>query len=165
MTTLPISVCRVHTEEGPKDYFTCLSPERVFARGLPREAVIGVLLRPLAPGEAITPAVFARNRVFVDFMHDVIARRCPQLAGFIAEARRQGQGCVFVIDQRTGTPQAAVPPQDIVGGFQIQNGTVVPDSYLPNPNHMVLSLDGFFQLGPELEPCLMEELVNLAGER
>lgn len=104
MTKLPINVCRVDTPEGTKDYVTCLSHERVFERGLPGEAIIGVLLRPLEAGEAITPEVFARNRLFVDFMHSVIARRGPQLAGLIAEARRQGQGWVVVVDQRTRTP-------------------------------------------------------------
>src|SRR5690242_2446618 len=49
--------------------------------GLAPEAIVGVLLRPLEPGERITPVVFARNRAFVDFLHEVIARRGPTLAG------------------------------------------------------------------------------------
>jgi len=91
MTDLPINICRVDTPEGPKDYVTCLSHEHVFQHGLPAEAIIGVILRPLESGEAITPNVFARNRVFVKFMHSVIARRGPELPGLIAEAKRQRQ--------------------------------------------------------------------------
>jgi hypothetical protein len=160
-----MNVCRVQTPDGMKDYVTCLSQERVLERGLPGEAILGVLLRSLESGEAITPEVFARNRVFVDFMHSVIARRGPQLTGLIEEARRQGQGWVYVIDQRTPTPQGAVPPQDIVGVFEVRDGKVVPDSYRPSPKHMILSPDGFFQLGSELEPCLLEELVALTEAR
>src|SRR5206468_2589407 len=68
MTALPISVCRVDTPEGARDYVTCLPHEQAFANGIPPEAIIGELLRPLKPREAITAAVFARNRVFVDFL-------------------------------------------------------------------------------------------------
>jgi hypothetical protein len=108
MTDLPINVCRVDTPEGTKLYATCLSHEIAFQRGLPAEAIIGVLTGPLEVGEAITPDVFARNRAFVEFMHAVIARRGPDLPELIAEAKRQGEGWVYVIDQRTPTPQAAV---------------------------------------------------------
>jgi hypothetical protein len=163
MTDLPITVCRVDTPEGPKDYVTCLSQELIFQQGLPAEAIIGVLLRPLESGEAITPSVFARNRVFVEFMHSVIARRGPELPGLIAEAKRQGDGWVYVVDQRTPTPQGDVPPEDIVGAFEIKNGQVVPGSYRASHKHMILSAGGFFRLGLELQPCLLEELAALTG--
>jgi hypothetical protein len=163
MTELPINVCRVDTPEGPKDYVTCLSRDHVARHGLPAEAIIGALQRPLESGEAITPSVFARNRAFVEFMHSVIARRGPELPGLIAEARRQGEGWVYVVDQRTPTPQDAVPPEDIVGAFEIRNGQVVPGSYRASPGHMILSANGFFRLGSELQPCLLEELAALAG--
>jgi hypothetical protein len=161
MTKLPINVCRVESSEGAADYVTCLTHERVFERGLPGEAIIGVLLRPLEAGENITPENFARNRLFVDFLHCVVARRGPQLAGVLAEARRQGQGLVVVVDRRTRTPQGPVPPKDIVGVFEVHDGKVVHDSYHPSPKHEILSSDGFFQLDPELQSCLLEELVAL----
>lgn len=161
---LPISVCRVDTPEGRMDYVTCISPDQAFARGLVPEAIIGVLLRPLESGEAITPDVFARNRVFVEFMHGVIARRGPQLPGLLAEARRQRDGWVYVIDQRTPTPQDAVPPEDIIGVFEVKDGQVVPSSYKPSPKHLILSPNGFFCLGSELQPCLLEEINALSEQ-
>jgi hypothetical protein len=164
MPGLPISVCWVHTPDGVKEYVTCLPQEQVFARGLPPEAILGVLLRPLAAGEAITPDVFARNRAFVDFLHAVVARRGPGLPGLRSEARRQGDGWVYIIDQRTRTPQGPVPPEDIVGVFAVKDGEVVPGSYKRNPNHRLLSADGFFWLAPELQACLLEELANRAEQ-
>jgi hypothetical protein len=165
MAKLPIVVYRVDTPDGEKDYVSCLTHEQVFARGLPPEAIIGVLLRPLEAGEPITPAVFARNRVFVEFMQSMIARRGPELPGLVAEARRQGEGWVYVIDQRTRTPQGAIPPEDIVGAFEVKGGQVVPDSYRPSPRHLILSADGFFQLGAELQACLLEELARRAERK
>jgi hypothetical protein len=158
---LPIFICRVDSPEGETDYVTCLRHEHVFANGLPSEAIIGVLLRPLGSVEAITPEVFSPNRVFVDFMHGVIARRGPQLQGLIAEASRQGNGLVVVVDQRTRNQEGRIPPDDIIGVFEVKNGQVAPGSYTPSPNHVRLSPDGFFQLDAELQMCLLEELSAL----
>jgi hypothetical protein len=161
MADLSITVCRVENPDGAKYYVTCLPVEQLCVRGLAPEAIIGVLLRPLKPDEVITPAVFVQNRVFVDFLHRVIARHGPELPGVIAEAGRQRDGWVYVIDQRTRTPQGAVPPEDIIGAFEVRGGQVVPDSYLPFPSHMILTEDGFFRLGAELQALLLQELANL----
>jgi hypothetical protein len=93
----------------------------------------------------------------------MIARRAPELPGIIAEAKRQGEGWLYLIDQRTPTPHDFVPPQDIVGAFEVKNGQVVSGSYRPCPKHSILSSNGFFRLAPELELCLLEELAALAG--
>lgn len=164
MNRLPINICSVETPEGSKQYVTCLSQEVVFQHGLPGEAIIGVLQRQLGPGEAITPEVFARNRAFVEFLHSVIARRDPELPGLQADAKRQGDGWVYVIDQRTPTPQGAVPPEDIFGAFSVKNGQVVPGSYQASHKHLILSPRGFFDLGEELQACLLEELMLLVGK-
>lgn len=163
MIKLPTVVCQIQSPEGPKQYVTCLSQEFVVANGLPAEAIIGVLLRPLAPGESITPAVFARNRTFIDFMQSVIARRGPDTPGLIADAKRQGDGWVYVIDQRTPTPQGAVPPEDIFGAFAAKNGQLVRGSYQASQKHQIFSENGFPCLGEELQTCLMEELVALVA--
>ncbi len=162
MAELPIILSRVNTPEGMKEYVTCLPHEQVFARGLAPQAIIGELLRPLEPGEPITPAVFARNRVFVEFMHEVIARRGPTLPGLIAEARRQGDGWVYIIDQRTRNPRGHIPPEDIVGVFAVKGGEIVPGSYQRSPKHLILSADGFFRLAAELQACLLDELARQA---
>lgn len=148
----------VDTPDGPKDYVTVVPPDVGFSQGLAAEAIVGVLLRPLKPGEAITPEVFARNRVFVDFLHAVIARYGPEQAGCMAEAARLGEGWVYVIDQRTPTPQGAVPPEDIIGAFEVKNGQVLSSSYRASYKHMILSPSGFFRLEAGLHQCLLREL-------
>lgn len=152
-------VCRVQTPDGERDYVTLLPPQTAFVQGLAPEAIVGVLSRPLAEGERITPEVFARNRVFVDFLHEVIARCAPSQPGFQAEARRLGSGWVYIIDQRTPTPGGPVPPEDILGAFQVQGGEVVPGSYRPSHKHLILSANGFFRLDAGLHQCLLRELV------
>lgn len=151
-------VCRVNTPEGERDYVTLLPLETVFAKGLAPEAIVGVLRRPMRTGERITPEVFVRNRVFVDFLHEVIAEHAPSQPELQAEARRLGSGWVYIIDQRTPTPEGPVPPEDILGAFEAKNGEVVPGSYQRSPKHMILSAHGFFRLGAGLHLCLLREM-------
>src|SRR5215211_9003334 len=90
MNSPPIYVCRVETPEGTSDYVTVVPPETTFSKRLIPEAIVGELVRQLKADEDITPEVFVRNRVFVDFMHDVLARHAPQQRGCQDEARRVG---------------------------------------------------------------------------
>jgi hypothetical protein len=161
MGRLQNTVYQTNTPEGARDVVSCLPPEQVLPHGLAPKAIIGLLKRPLEPGETITPPLFTRNRVFVDFLHELLARRAPQSPDCMAEAQRQGNGWVYLIDQRTPTPAGRVPPEDIIGAFEIRNGAVVAGSYTRSPEHRLLSANGFFQLGDELTAYLMEELADL----
>src|SRR5215510_5420167 len=139
-------------EEESKDYVTCLSTERLSRyAGIPSQGIIGQILRPLAPGERITPGNFAANTVFVDLMQGVIASRGPQAKNLIEDARRIGKGTLYVIDRRTRAPEGPVREileQDIFREFDVKKGRIVPGSYRPNLKHYILSEDGFFQLLP-----------------
>lgn len=159
MAELPFLIVRVNTEEGQKDYVTCVKAEQL-SKGLISEAIMGVLLRPLTAGEKIGPAVFAQNRVFVDFMHEVIARSSAQLVELLDEAKRQGDGAVAIIDGRTKTPHGYVPNWDVVGTFDVNSGQLVSGSYKPNPAHVILSPDGFVQLDARVQSALLQEVAN-----
>jgi hypothetical protein len=160
MSEPTVYVCRVDTPEGTKDYVTLIGPEAAFSQGLAPEAIVGVLLRPLELGESITPEVFARNRVFVDFLHAVIARHGPDQPGCRAEAKRLGEGWIYIIDQRTKMPGGPVPPEDIIGAFEVKGGEVLPGSYQPSPRHMILTPNGFFRLDDGLQQSLLRELAS-----
>lgn len=153
-----VHVCIVRTPEGMKHYLTVLQADTVFSKGRIPEAIVGVLLRPLTEGESITPELFARNSIFVKFMHEVIARYAPDQPECRNEAKRLGNGWICVVDQRTKTPGGAVPPEDIIGALQAREGEIVPASYRPSPQHKILSDDGFFRLSPGLYQCLLSAL-------
>ena len=156
-----IWVCRVQMPgEGIQDLVTVLPSEEMFTNGLIPEAIVGVLKAPLKEGEAIKPENFVRNKVFNEFMHEVIARVGPDSKGLQAEARRQGEGWVYLIDGRTKTPEGQVPPQDIIGGFEVKAGQLVARTYKRNPKHVLLSQAGFFRLPVELNELLKKELTE-----
>jgi hypothetical protein len=159
-------IYRTDTAEGPRDYISLLAFEQVEAQGgLAPEAVVGVLTERIDADEALTPASFARNRAFLDFMHEVVARRGPRLPGIVAQAHRIREGQLVIVDRRTPSPEVAVPPEDVVGSFEVKGGAVIPGSYRRSPDHAILTEDGFFDLGPELMPCLLAELASLGITR
>jgi hypothetical protein len=153
------SVCRVETGDGLQDFVTLVTPEIFCSRGLVSESIVGVLSRLLEDDEPITADLFSRNQAFVDFMHEVIARHAPKDPAFQAEARRQSNGWVYVIDQRTPDPAGTVPPEDIIGSFQIVNGKVTSESYQCNFTHVLFSSKGFFDLGANLNGALLDEVL------
>jgi hypothetical protein len=162
MTDLSISVIPVDTpEEGWKYYVALTSARMAFSVGLIPEAILGILERP---DEPIAPGNFTANSIFRKFLADVIARNGPDDPDMQAEAARQGEGSIVIIDQRTRTPGGSIPPEDIIGVFEVKGGKVVPGSYQASPNHRLLTGDGFFRLGRFLNERLQQELVAKASE-
>lgn len=159
--TLPVSICEVQTDHGPVAYVTLAPADEVVKRGLITQEILGQLMDATRTDEPLDPANFARNRAFVDFLHESIQRHAPALPTLIDAAKAQGTGWVFIVDGRAPTPQGAVPPEDVVGGFEVENGEIVAGSYSANPNHRVLSHRGFFQLEPDLERRVLGDLALL----
>lgn len=143
--------------------FTFLAPADIRRLGgIPRDAIIGLVAPGVPPEErGFTPETFQPNPSFVRFMHDVIGRCAHDVPALQAEARRVGEGFVYLIDGRTATPQGAVPPEDIIGFVRAAQGRVVPHSYQPNANHRIVSDAGLFELPADLHECLVAALRDL----
>jgi hypothetical protein len=152
-----IYVVDVQTPDGEKHYVTLLPPDTSFSQGLMREVIAGELLAPWESGKPFIPEFFVPNPAFVEVMHEVIGRVGPELPNCRAEAHRIGDGFLYLIDQRTPTPGGAVPPEDIIGAFEVRSGAVVEESYRSNSNHKILSTHGFFRLDAQLRERLVRE--------
>lgn len=131
--------------------------------GIPPQAVVGLVDRRALRGGAtrLTPETFRPNQVFREFLHDVLSDCLPRTEGIRAEARRLGDGYVYVIDGRTPDPTGDVPSHDIIGAVEARGGEVVPGSYQANPDHRIVTEDGLFRLSGELQACLMEAMRGL----
>jgi hypothetical protein len=161
MSDLSISVIPADTPEGEKYYVALTSPQIAFSAGLIPEAIVGMLARL---DEPIVPANFTANSIFRRFLADVIARNGPDDPDMQAAAAQQGEGYVAIIDQRRPTPPAdAVPPEDLMGFFEVKGGKVVPGSYQASPNHRLLTDHGFFRLPPFLDERLKRDLTARAN--
>ncbi len=71
---------------------------------------------------------------------------------------------MYLIDARTPTPAGVVPPSDIIGAFEVRAGEVVPRSYQPNVNHLLVSSNGLFKLESALHEKLVERLLKQVTE-
>lgn len=135
-----------------------LSQERIFEKGLPSKAIIGLLPHSET---RLDPATFKPNPEFVAFLHEVIKTYAPLDPDLQAEARKQGQGWLYIIDGRTPTPQDNVPPEDIIGAFQLQAGKIMAGSYQGNQNHRLVTTFGLLRLDPFLQDKLLAETEKL----
>ena len=131
-----------------------LSPEEAFKVGLAEEAIIGTVDSTLA----LTPAHFKRNAAFRKVLHEVIARVGPTLAELTAEARRQCQGCIYIIDERVKDPDGKIEPEDILGAFRVIDGAIRADTYQMNENHRIVSENGLFRLPAKIQTELLKKL-------
>jgi hypothetical protein len=132
-----------------------LTPEEVkLLGGLPAEAIVGIL-----QGEELTVEALRPNRVFVEFMHRVIRVAGPKDPELRAVAAEVGNGWVYIIDLRTPEgPQGRVPPDDIIGAFEVRSGQIVAGSYQPNENYRAFTRSGLVQLPPSLREAFFREL-------
>ena len=138
-----------------------LPQDRVFEKGLPSKAIIGLL-----PNREtrLDPATFKPNPEFVAFLHELIETYAPLDPDLQAEARKQDQGWLYIIDGRNPTPQDNVPPEDIIGAFEVQAGKIMAGSYQGNQNHRLVTKIGLFQLDPFLQDKLLAETEKLSRQ-
>ena len=129
-----------------------LTPHNIaFAAGLAADVIVGDCTKLLEKSESVNHTNFRPNKRFVGLLHDVIATEAPKLPALQAEARRQHTGWIYLIDARTPTPDATIPPCDVIGALEVRHGTIVPGSYKANPNHLLFSSNGLFKLAPALQ--------------
>ncbi len=149
--------------QANEQVLSLLSPDDVRAiGGLRDEAIAGVIERdPKAKGK-ILPQQFHPNPPFVQFMHTVIKIFGPHDPALQTAAAQQQESWIYIIDIRTpdGTP-GRVPPEDIVGAFEVKTGHIIKESYSANQKHIIFSDNGLVQLLPFLQETLIRELKRL----
>ena len=147
--------------QSPEDgstitYVSPRSPEEGVARGLRSEEVMGRLAD--ADGE-LTAENFEANPEFLPFVNWVIGKHCRDWPGLRAEAERQQEGWVYIVDARTPDPKGEVPPEDVIGAVRIEKGELV--EYRGSPDYRMFTQNGFMQLSPWLKEKWLEELQAL----
>ena len=158
--TPQVCVYEVHGDSGGEAvyYLSPLPHHMGVGKGLPSEAIMGQLLQ--GP-EYVSPDCFAPNETFMRFLHAVIAKHAASCPGLMAEARRQNNGFVYILDLRTPTPNEAVPPEDIIGAVEVRDGQL--GHFHGSPNYRICAQNGLMTLDPWLHAKLMEELLAVVA--
>ena len=151
---------------SPEDSFQVLSvlqPDDVESLGgLPDEAIAGLINSNPNTDDKISVEQVRPNPAFIHFMHDVIKMFGPDDPELQQAAMEQKEGWVYIIDLRTPEgPSGRVPPEDIIGAFEVKLGQIIRDSYRANDKHLVFSEHGLVQLPPFLSEALIRELKRL----
>ena len=136
-----------------------LSPEQVEKIGtLKGEAILGFVT-----GEQLSLESFHHNRIFIDFIQNLIGIEAPKDPDLQAAASEQQKGWIYIIDRRvTDSPQEEeTSPEDIFGAFEIKDGQILANSYQPNDNYLIFSKNGLFQLPDSLNQSLISALEAL----
>lgn len=169
----PVWIYRVLMRGAMRDLVCVLPHEIGFETGLPQEAIVGMLLKPVADLEdpecdarELSPENFAENPVFRTFFHDMVRRYAPDEPE-LREQARGGQRFVYVIDPRTPDPGLDLTEmvEDIVGTFEVRGGAVVSEAYVPNPHYRLFTENGFFTLSGAIGQRLLEEVGRRAVMR
>lgn len=151
------NIVEVENNKGESRYYYTLLPhEEVFEKGLISVAIAGLFKDVPADQEAMNYADFKANPEYIQFMHQVISQHAPYTESLIAEAKRQKEGVIVLIDHRVKNQDEGVPSEDIIGLFEVKNSQV--KSYQANPNYVLWSAKGFCDLGPELTSILLGEI-------
>lgn len=160
-TARPVFVYEVASGPARESrYFVSPLPnEHVFQHGLPDVAIMGELSE--GP-EQMVPEKFKQNSAFVRFLGWVITKHSASCPGLLAEAKRQQNGYVYILDLRTPTPDDAVPPEDIIGGVEVKDGELV--RFHVSPNYRLFTKDGFMRLDAWIHDRLLEELMSLPSQ-
>jgi len=136
---------------GAQRALSLLAPDKVAALGrLPGAGICGFLVEVEGREE------FRPNRIFVELMHRVIAETGFSEPSLIAAAKAQQSGYLYIIDFRTPEgPTGNVPPADIVGCFEVEDGALVPGGYQPNSRYRIFTEDGLPRLPAPFHAALI----------
>jgi hypothetical protein len=132
---------------------TWFPPELIRQRGLPPEAICGIV--PSADS-GIDAEVFLQNGHFVETLHRLnAAYPDPELVEFVRTTNAPG---VAVIDERSPDVNADIPSEDILGHYSLKKGAL--SAYHENENYRLVTEDGVFKLNPWLRKLLVEIVIN-----
>jgi hypothetical protein len=152
------NIFSVQTSEGRFNVVSFASPSDVAARGIPNEAIIGVLAPSVLE---IKQSTIKLNASFALFLHGVIAKHGPTAPSLMKTALQIGSGPLMLTDARAANRSDQQESQDVFGVFQVEDGRITENSYQPNPDYLLVSKKGLFVLDPWLHSKLLEELAKL----
>jgi hypothetical protein len=146
----------IKSENGFVHYVAFLPHALVFEHGLKGPLIVGTV-ETFRENETVAELVsrsFRPNPEFKDTLNrfvDIVLRKSTAIKD---QAKRQNSGWVYIIDYRTPTPNGKVPPEDIIGAFEVENGLL--DKYNGNPNHKLWTNNGFVSFGEDGNRIFLE---------
>ena len=142
-----------------------LNPDEVEALGgVPREAIVGELMRAPLPEDPFDLQNFRLNPRFVEFLHFVVARWQPHDPDFAAWAQHQPDGRATFCDGRASSALPERQGDYAIGSFEVHGGRIIADTYEPNPEFKPYSELGAVNLTLFVRERYVHELAQIPTE-
>jgi hypothetical protein len=125
-----------------------INPELDSSAKLTSKAIIGFIIDSNKPIDETNVRI---NPQFLDHFHKTILFYAQFNDGIIHLVEKEQNGFIYIRDKRNKTEENAT---DIIGSFEVKNGALVHDSYIPNPLYKLITANGGFELEPALEALL-----------
>ena len=151
-------IINVTDKDNEEIYLYSILPEKFISeQGLLNLAVVGRFKDNQRDEEDnLVVDSFEANPDFINLFHEFLDSMGRYSSELITQATRQAEDSwVYMIDQRVEDVNAQIAPEDIIGGFKVENGKL--GEYAGNPGHILLSNKGIFKIGIQLK----QELINL----
>jgi hypothetical protein len=116
--------------------------ETAFETGIPNSAIVGYLKNPEF---GLIPENIQYNPEFIKLFHKVVKDTAAVSKHLIEASHKQNVGYVYITDMRDKN-YPNTKAQDIIGAFELLEGSIIEDKYQPNPNYQLISTDGVFLL-------------------
>ena len=165
MESISLKVCQVDQSKIPiaglpaedgnpfVSVVTWIPDDQILQIGLPRGSICGVLKNNATD---ICPETFVQNRDFIEILHYLNANHLDP--GLVEFSQQTVEPSVAIIDQRSPDVNAAVPAEDIIGLYEIEERRVA--RYQANPNYRLVTARGIFRLTPWLRNCLQSAVLS-----
>jgi hypothetical protein len=131
-----------------RNYLSVLDPATT--KGFSEKAILGYLQDDNKP---VMHDNIVYNPAFIDLFHKIIVLTALRSQDIAAGASMQETGFIYIVDQRKPS-EGKDKPEDIVGSFEVLNGTIHPLSYQPNPGYHLISENGVFKIPGDFDQFL-----------
>ena len=143
-------VCEIPGTQQWRKYLLLIEPGK--HQRIPQEALVGYLINNEQP---VIHENIIYNPDFIDLFHKIVVLTTLQSQDTTATASQQETGFIYIRDQRADAQENI--PEDIIGSFEVLNGSLQPLSYQPNPKYKLISSKGMFRI-----PGDFDHLMELA---
>lgn len=115
--------------------------------------------RLIDPDKEIIHENISYNADFLVVLHRIVRDYMVTDPEVIAQAEKQPNGFVFIVDRRT--TEEEVEKEDIIGIFLVNESQTDVSRYRPNPDYKLISKKGPGMFHDEVEMELMKVLLEL----
>jgi hypothetical protein len=149
-------VCIPDKNGGELYLYSILPEEFLIENGLLDVAVVGRFLdnQKDSNGNLVVDS-FQGNPGFIYLLHEMLDSQGRYSETVLKKLPQHKEGeWVYLIDQRVKDKGVKTEPKDIIGGYKVENGKL--GEYAGNPEHVLLTEAGIFQIGAKLKSELIE---------